>query len=244
MDVKAALEAATEGEEVKYPSALHEALASVKRVGVRRTASLAVSRVLDTLFDNYHGVDTAKRIELEDLDIQADTAQQGQMYQPTGVLPFREVMRRVNFPSPGVFVDYGCGKGRTLLLASMESFRRVIGIEFSEELCRDAKRNADIFKRKGLSNCAIEVVHQDAAKYEYDGSENIFYFFYPFDADLMKRVLDQIEASLQEHPRNAVLVYYYPIHREVLDDSMYFLLQQEFELFGYTCLVYRHDAIS
>lgn len=225
---------------MRYRSVIAETLASVRRVGVRRSSLLAVSRVVDRAFDWYFDVDTARRMELDELAIDEDTVNQGQMYQPTGMLPFKLVMRRVRFPANGTFVDYGCGKGRTLLLASLESFRRVVGIEFSEELCKVAEQNARQFARKADATSPIEVVHQDAAKYEYQGDENILYFFYPFDAELMGRVMERVEDSLKAHPREAVLIYYYPIHREVLDASQLFRLEDEFELFGYTCLVYRY----
>lgn len=225
---------------MRYNSVGHEVFASVRRVGLGRTVKLAVARVYDMAFDRRWGVDTAKRAELDELEINAETVGGGQMYQPTGVLPFRQVLEMVAFPKPGVFVDYGCGKGRTLLLASRLPFERVVGIEFSQELCDSAQRNADAFKRAGQLKSPIEIVCTDAVLYNYRGDENIFYFFYPFDADLMVRVLDSIDASLSSHPRDAVLVYYYPIHREVLDERPSFRLEQTFELYGYDCLVYRH----
>jgi SAM-dependent methyltransferase len=225
---------------MRYSSVAHEAFASMRRVGLRRTVQLAVARVYDLAFDQRWGVDTAKRAELDDLEIDAETVGRGQMYQPTGVLPFRQVLDKVAFPKPGVFVDYGCGKGRTLLLASRLPFERVVGIEFSQELCEAAQRNADAFDKAGQLKAPIEIVCTDAVLYNYQGDENIFYFFYPFDADLMIRVLDSIDTSLQAHPRDAVLVYYYPIHRETLDERASFSLEQTFELYGYDCLVYRH----
>ena len=225
---------------MRYTSVAHEALASVKRVGLKGTAMLAMARAYDRAFDTRWGVDTAKRAELDELEIDADTVGRGQMYQPTGVLAFREVLQQVSFPNPGVFVDYGCGKGRTLLLASRLPFKRVVGIEFSSELCDSATSNARIFDAAGQSKAPIEVVCTDAVLYDYRGDENIFYFFYPFDADLMERVLDSIDKSLRKDPRDAVLVYYYPIHREVLDGRKTFSLEQTFTLFGYDCLIYRH----
>ncbi len=225
---------------MRYTSVAHEAFASVTRVGLRRTAKLAVARLYDMAFDKRWGVDTASRAELDELDVDEEAAAKGQMYQPTGILPFRKALTMVRFPQPGVFVDYGCGKGRTLLLASQLPLKRVVGIEFSRELCDDAERNIAAFKDAGQVRAPVQVVHIDAVQYEYVGDENIFYFFYPFDADLMGRVIDRIAASLAAQPRDAVLVYYYPIHREVVDACPAFFLESEQELFGYTCLVYRH----
>jgi len=39
------------------------------------------------------------------------------------------------------FIDFGCGKGRAMLLAAERPFRRLIGIDFSHELLMVARRN-------------------------------------------------------------------------------------------------------
>lgn len=40
-----------------------------------------------------------------------------------------------------LFIDFGCGKGRVLLVAAMQPVRRVIGVELSSELSVIARRN-------------------------------------------------------------------------------------------------------
>ena len=176
---------------------------------------------------------------LDALDIDSDTVSRGQMYQPTGVLPFLGIMRHVTLPKDPVFVDYGSGKGRTLLLASLFPMRRVLGIEFSPELCETARQNARAFASRGLSKAPIDVECVDASRYSYAGDENVFYFFYPFDRGLMHEVVARIAASLRDAPRPALLVYCYPVHRDLFDDTSYgFVLDQHLRFFGYECMVY------
>ena len=40
-----------------------------------------------------------------------------------------------------VFVDFGCGKGRVLFLAARYRFARIIGVELSERMAEQARRN-------------------------------------------------------------------------------------------------------
>jgi putative flavoprotein involved in K+ transport len=223
-----------------HDSVVDEVMESIRRVGLNATVGLAFGRLVDSLFDAVLGVDTSARVTLDALDIDADTVVQGQMYQPTGVLPFLSIMRQVGLPPEPVFVDYGSGKGRTLLLASLFPMRRVLGIEFSPELCETARANARVFSSRGLSKAPIDVECVDASRYSYAGDENVFYFFYPFDRDLMEAVVTNITASLVEAPRDALLVYYYPVHRDLFDDPSYgFALDQHLRFFGYECMVYR-----
>src|ERR1700719_3166712 len=66
---------------------------------------------------------------------------------------FREACRRWRATLPSAarieaytFVDIGAGKGRALLLAAELPFRKVIGVELSEELARIAQKNITLWK--------------------------------------------------------------------------------------------------
>jgi len=92
------------------------AIDSARRRGVMRTVTIAVNR--------RHAVS----------------------YQPTKARPFQDLLRRLDLPAGGTFVDVGSGKGRVLLLAARHPFKRVVGIEFSPSLCEQARRNIEIFR--------------------------------------------------------------------------------------------------
>ena len=55
---------------------------------------------------------------------------------------FRQIMRHVSLSAgEDVFVDYGSGKGRVVIMAAESPFRKVIGVEFSAQLHAIAKEN-------------------------------------------------------------------------------------------------------
>ena len=225
----------------RYASPFAEAQESIERVGLLATTQLVASRLYDRWYDRKHGLDTSDRVTLDKLEVDPEAAAQGQMYQPSGVLGFRRIFQRINLPDAPVFVDYGSGKGRTLFLAAeLPNMKRVVGIEFSHQLCEVAQRNQVAFAARKPAGAPIDVICIDATAYEYQDDENIFYFFYPFGQKLMERVLEGIEASLARRPRPAILVYFYPIHRNVIDRSSAFELEDQFHVFGSACLVYRH----
>jgi len=161
------------------------------------------------------------------------------MYQPTGVLAFRRVMKEMPLPPQPVLVDYGSGKGRTLLLAAMDPrMKRVVGVEFSKELVAIAENNISILRDQNKLRCPVDNVHVDATKYQYQDDENIFYFFYPFDDDIMQRVLAGIFASIDRNPRAAKIVYYYPVHADVLLRQKRLALDRRIGIYGYECLAF------
>ena len=223
---------------MRYNNKLQEFFASLKRVGVKNSLLLVVSRFYDIWFDYKYKLDTVKRLELDELDIDAETIDQGQMYQPSGVLPFRAMLTKLNITDEDVFVDYGSGKGRTLIIAAMEKFKRVVGIEFSQELVDFAEQNINSLQDRNVELSEIENICCDASQYEFKDDETVFYFFFPFDDDLMQKVLDSITASVERKPRNIRVVYYYPVHASVIESSPNFKLLQSMNAYGYDCLIF------
>ena len=88
-------------------------------------------------------------------------------YQASPWGPFRAVLESLDLRyEEFTFIDIGCGKGRTLLLASEFRFKRVIGVELSEELAAVARRNAQRY-RGGVGRSPIEVLALDGGLYDF-----------------------------------------------------------------------------
>lgn len=97
------------------------------------------------------------------------------------------------------FVDVGCGKGRPLLIASRYGFRRLIGVEYSERLCRVARKN--------LADQA-EIVCQDAADFRFPDGPLFVYFHNPFGESVLTSVLSNLHPPCYvawEGPRSSLI---------------------------------------
>src|SRR5271165_1220782 len=85
---------------------------------------------------------------------------------------FRSILASLHLDySTTVFVDLGCGKGRTLIQASGYPFRSIIGVEMSEALCQIAVANVKQYRSKHLGTPEISVVCNQIGEFEYDGCE-------------------------------------------------------------------------
>ena len=100
-----------------------------------------------------------------------------------------------------VFIDYGSGKGRALLLASEFPFKRIIGVEFSETLHEIARANIATYKSSTQRCRSIESVWMDAAEYDLPDDPLVLYFYNPFLEPLMQDVVDRVQASIASRPR-------------------------------------------
>src|SRR5690242_13468196 len=118
-----------------------------------RASKLRAERGPRSEFDLAHGVDTDGErggwTYLSDLDIPSPNWVHGVNY--VGIEPARFMaallsvdVRHEDF----VFIDFGSGKGRALLMASEFPFRKVIGIEFSPELHAVAQNNIRQYRHR------------------------------------------------------------------------------------------------
>ncbi|MCW2968554.1 MAG: hypothetical protein JWM71_2326 [Solirubrobacteraceae bacterium] len=120
-------------------------------------------------------------------------------------------------PGETTFVDYGCGKGKALLLAAMRGFRRVIGVEFAPGLAAVAQRNAEVLARARPDAARVEVACLDAAEYGLPVEPTVLFLYNPFDDVVMRRVAAAVDRSLAEDPRPMLVVYLHPCDPEPWD---------------------------
>jgi tRNA G46 methylase TrmB len=83
------------------------------------------------------------------------------MYAPTDYRSFHRVMRYIGIRERDVFLDYGSGLGRVLLMAAQYPFRRVLGVELSARLNEPARQNVACWRGK-LRCRNIELIQADA----------------------------------------------------------------------------------
>lgn len=108
-----------------------------------------------------------------------------------------------------LFIDFGCGKGRVLLVAAMQPVRRVIGIELSAELAAIARRNVQRARAK-LRCPDIEILTCSADAYVIPPAPLTIFFWNPFAGEILERVLENICNSYREHPRSIRIIAAYP----------------------------------
>jgi predicted RNA methylase len=137
------------------------------------------------------------------------------------------------------FIDMGSGKGRMLLLAAELSFRRIIGVEFSSDLDAVARKNVKSYRNSNQACFQIEPVNMDATQYEFPPEPLLIYFFYPFDRFVMEPVIQNLNRSLAEHPRDVILVYFNPVLSEVVEAASHLKVYTRNSYFGSRYTVFR-----
>lgn len=137
-------------------------------------------------------------------------------YEPTPY-SFLEYFFTMNpFCSSDHIVDFGCGKGRVIVMASYFSCKSITGIEINDSLYADLSANIKAYQESSRCRTKFCLINDDAANVEIDNSANIFFFSNPFHLKIYIKVVSQIKKSLLRTNRPISIVLYMP-HRSTLD---------------------------
>jgi SAM-dependent methyltransferase len=169
----------------------------------------------DQEFDRKNDITTAGLVYQADLRVDNKNQDHAVYYQGSDPLFFNDALLslKIDFKHY-TFIDFGSGKGKALFLASAYPFKKIIGIEFSEALNAIALEN---IRRSG--KCGVEAYCMDAVDFKIPGEPLVCYFFDPFDAYIMEKVIDNIRESYTVYKRNIVIAYYNPRFQGLFDEE-------------------------
>lgn len=195
------------------------------------------SRFGDIDYDFDHGVDTtwatvSLRTRLRELVA-------GAQYQPSEPGLFHEILSALPTPLDGfTFIDLGCGKGRTLLMASDYPFRKIVGVELLDELTQAARHNLQHYHSETQKCFDMKAITRDAREYEFPTGALVLYLFNPFPDYVLRAVLTNLHRSIQSDPREVLVIYHNLIHEAVFRQQTWLIEVQR----TYQFAIYRAKA--
>jgi predicted RNA methylase len=174
---------------------------------VKRQIRYQVCSFMGAQWDRKYGVDTSGQIDLKDIEVVGPN--KGGGYSSVSTSPSAYAFLSAFFPADWkkfTFVDVGCGKGRVLMLAALQGFDTIIGIEFAPLLCEIAKQNFTNFSGRQPSKWSI--VNADAATVDLPLDQPLLiYSFNPFSAEIWKQFIPVLlrAREISKHPMCIVL---------------------------------------
>ena len=145
-------------------------------------------------------------------------------YQPTEPAAFHEMLDALQEQSQidlcaFTFVDFGSGKGRTLLMASDYPFRRIVGVELLPALHQVAVENLQKYTRDSQKCFALESICGDATAFPFPDDPLVLYLFNPLPEPGLRRVMANLGQSLRAHRRPVYVLYHNPLLDHVLGED-------------------------
>ena len=142
-------------------------------------------------------------------------------YEPTPYCVLERLADSGFFGREDTVLDYGCGKGRVSFFLSYRTKTTAIGIEY------DGRIYEDTLKNRASAKARAEFALTRAEEYALPPQVNRCYFFNPFSAELLHKVMARILESYYESPREIFLFFYYPADEYVA----YLMTVEELEFY-------------
>lgn len=180
----------------------------------RRARAAAQERDLE--FDRKWGVETSGSFVPDESGVVGRSWIYGCRYQGVDAEALEQALIEIGIDHKEfTFIDFGSGKGRAVLIASRFPFRRVIGVEYSEQLNNFAKRNVELF-RKNQNVCdQIDLLWADALDAPIPEGPLVVFLYNPFGQAIMSDLVQRIATSFQRSPRRIVVLYFHAAFPDV-----------------------------
>jgi len=187
---------------------------------LRRLANFLLD---ETAYDRKMGLETSRLVNVADLGI--DPARMGGIarnasgfaYVPSPASVPATILKDLGLRyNEYSFIDLGSGMGRVVFAAAQFPFRKVVGVEFSEELHQIAERNLAKISPT-LKAAAVELNCQDAQEHTFPPGNCVVYLFNPFRETVMQTVLKNLERCYAKGPAELYVIYYAPVLGAMLD---------------------------
>lgn len=166
----------------------------------------------------YH-IDTLRLDDLKSLTVTGDYLQHAEIYQGASYYLLENIFIKLKeLHAKDGFLDIGCGKGRTMVVASHFGFKNITGIDFAIELCREARQNCEQITQH-FPSTYWNVIHNNAADFIPASNIHVILFFNPFNHVIMNKAMGNIVKSLKNKPRKVWIVYINPQHKTTITQN-------------------------
>ncbi len=165
--------------------------------------------------EKYYGIKTSKLNDLKTLTVKGNNLKHAEIYQGANYFLLEKLfnyLQEINVTDN--IVDFGCGKGRVLVVAAYHGFKKITGIDFASELCDIATHNI-VHAQIKFPNTFFHIINTNAEDYNIEDDTKVFFFFNPFNHIVMLAVVKKILRSLKSNPREVFVVYVNPVHKEI-----------------------------
>ncbi len=176
-----------------------------------------------------YGIQTTGADELKTLEKKGIDIDHSNVYMPASYDLLEDVFTKTNVSDFKHLVDIGCGKGRVLCVAAHWGAKKVSGIDFSKEFCAAANQNL-LITQHTFRDLNFKIYNNDAFYFEIAEDVDCIFMFNPFDDLIMSGVLENIEISLEEHPRKMTIIYFNPLQKHLLLELGYKIIYQQKKL--------------
>src|SRR5436853_2105171 len=185
--------------------------------GIRAFFRAITDRLYVRWFEWRLGIRSEAVIDLKEFGIRNELFRP---YVATDYCSFQTILDALEVRSnEDVFLDFGSGMGRAVIMAAKYPFRKIYGVEIAPQLNKIASQNV----RSALPRLKcrdIELITANAREFVIPDEVTVIYFFNPFSGEVLSDVLNNVRASLRRRPRALRLICKIPA-RSALEEEIF-----------------------
>ena len=220
---------------------LKKILKDINRKGLIDAVKIYLLKIDTRIFDYKYNVKTHKDLNLKDLEFDSINKKEAFNYETVAIFSIKKILNNIDINKKDIFIDFGCGKGRVLLIASKYKFKKIIGVEFSPQLVDIARSNVSICKDYNSFNIdIIKIIKGDVLDYKYNNDETVFYLFNPFSNIILDQLCGQIMKSIHHKPRRVYIIYVNPRFQNIIVDNGFKKINK-INLINKMCYIYTNE---
>ena len=141
------------------------------------------------------------------------------LYEPVNYFTLTRMFDYLNTNDvKSALLDVGCGRGRVLAVGAAYGFKEMIGIDFSEKLCEEAREVMEGVK-EAHPGLATTITCIDARDYDIPDTVGVIFLFNPFDDLVMESFIDNVFESLYRKERPLKILYANPQFKQLWLDA-------------------------
>lgn len=135
-------------------------------------------------------------------------------YEPLNYSSLKAIAERLAPDADDVIYDIGCGLGRVVCYFARRPVKKVIGVDLDAGLLQTCREN--LIRLRGRK-APVELRNIDAAEGDYSDATAVV-LFNPFGAEVLRRALAKLQATVRATDRPIRIYYAFPVHRQVFDE--------------------------
>ncbi|MCB0392420.1 MAG: class I SAM-dependent methyltransferase [Bdellovibrionales bacterium] len=170
-------------------------------------------RLQDFLRDQKNNIFSTSRVKVQNLSAPQFIKKHARAYEPTPYAVLDRIFDKLSFfdKTELAFIDYGCGRGRTLNVAKAYGFKNLQGLDIDAHLLQSCQNN---LARNGITNFEAQLFHISADDYLPPEGDKIIYMYNPFDEEMLRSALNNIKQTQGE----AFLIYVNPVNQRIFKE--------------------------
>ncbi|MFZ4058576.1 MAG: methyltransferase domain-containing protein [Ferruginibacter sp.] len=182
-------------------------------IGVNWGWIIAIKLLLEEIKgENKYGISTTGTDELKSLSQKGIDISKATFYMPSSYSVLEKAFKELHRHPKKHLLDIGSGKGRCLCVGAYFGFKKLTGIDFSAELCKQATENLTNTNKRN-NTFSFEIINASILDTTIPKDIDCVLLFNPFNEKMTQLMLEKMKQDLPFGFKDLTVIYINPLYK-------------------------------